>query len=178
MFVNSVLTTGISQACLADVPQLNALVNTAYRGPASKKGWTTEADLLDGLRIDEATLTAYIEDANSFILKYTNHAGGITACVYLNVSSNKLYIGMLTVNPALQNTGIGKLLLTAAENLARQKHCHTLWMTVITIRHELIAYYERKGFVVTGEKRPFPTETKFGIPKQPLELLVMEKAVI
>lgn len=167
----------INKALLTDVTELNTLINLAYRGDSSKKGWTTEADLLDGLRIDEATLTEYIGDVNTTILKYTNDSDEIEGCVYLNLSDGKLYIGMLTVNPELQNSGIGRRLLAAAEARATEQGCHKLWMTVITTRHELIAYYQRKGFNLTGELKPFPTDTKFGIQKQPLELLVMEKLI-
>jgi ribosomal protein S18 acetylase RimI-like enzyme len=167
----------INKALLTDVAELNKLINLAYRGDSSKKGWTTEADLLDGLRIDETTLTEYIDDANTTMLKYTNDSGEIEGCVYLNVNDGKVYIGMLTVNPELQNSGIGKQLLAAAEAHATEQGCHKLWMTVITTRYELIAYYQRKGFNLTGELKPFPTDTKFGIQKQPLELLVMEKLI-
>jgi ribosomal protein S18 acetylase RimI-like enzyme len=167
----------IAKALLTDVTELNTLINNAYRGDASKKGWTTEAHLLDGLRIDEATLAEYINDANTHLLKYSNDNGQIEACVYLNINDGKLYIGMLTVNPQLQNAGIGRQLLLAADTYAKQNNCHTLWMTVIASRSELLAYYERKGFNLTGEKKPFPADTKFGIQKQPLELVVLEKLV-
>jgi ribosomal protein S18 acetylase RimI-like enzyme len=168
----------ITPSTLNDVSELNILINKAYRGESSKKGWTTEANLLDGLRIDEATLVEYINDADTAILKYTNNNGGIEGCVYLNRGTDKLYIGMLSVNPELQNTGIGRQLLEAATEHAKQLNCDTLWMTVISTRSELIAYYERKGFELTGEKKPFPTDTKFGIQKQPLELIVLQKLII
>lgn len=167
----------INKALLTNVAELNTLINLSYRGDSSKKGWTTEADLLDGLRIDEATLAEYIGDSNTTVLKYTNDSDEIEGCVYLNLNEGKLYIGMLTVNPTMQNSGIGKQLLAAAEAHAIERGCHKLWMTVITTRHELIAYYQRKGFNLTGELKPFPTDTKFGVQKQPLKLLVMEKLI-
>lgn len=167
----------IKQSTLADVHELNTLINSAYRGESSKKGWTTEAHLLDGLRIDEPTLATYFEDADTTILKYTDFDNKIQACVYLQAQGGKLYIGMLTVNPELQNSGIGRQLLEAAEEYARTINCHTLWMTVINTRHELIAYYERKGFNKTGEEKPFPTDPVFGIQKQDFVLIVMKKLI-
>jgi len=167
----------ITKAAITDVPELNILVNSAYRGETSKKGWTTEADLLDGLRIDEATLNSYFEDPNIIILKNTDEAGQITGSVYLEVRRPKLYVGMFSVSPLLQGKGVGRNLLSAAESYAKQLDCPTLTMTVISTRLELISWYERRGFKATGEVEPFHHGVKFGIPRQPLELIVLEKAV-
>ena len=174
--MSSIQTIQISKATLADVPQLNILVNQAYRGESSAKGWTTESHLLDGLRIDEATLEEYINETDTVILRYLDNSV-LQACVYLKIETRGLYVGMLTVNPELQNSGIGAKLLAAADAYAKEANCDKMWMTVISSRHELIAYYERKGFRLTGEIKPFPTDTKFGIQKQPLELAVLEKEI-
>lgn len=167
----------VSQATRADVADLNVLVNSAYRGETSKQGWTTEADLLDGLRIDEDMLAKYFEDDAIVILKNTDENGKINGCVYLEVREPKLYIGMFSVSPLLQGKGIGRDLLQAAETYAKQANLRTLTMTVISIRHELISWYERRGYKATGEIVPFHTDKKFGDPKQPIELIVMEKSV-
>jgi GNAT superfamily N-acetyltransferase len=167
----------ISQAIKPDVPELNILVNTAYRGEDSKKGWTTEANLLDGLRIDEETLYSYFDDPDVILLKNTDDDGLITGCVFLEVRFPKLYLGMFSVSPLLQANGIGRNLLNAAEGRARQLNCKILTITVISTRHELISWYGRRGFKPTGEIQPFHHDKKFGIPKQPIELIVMEKAV-
>ena len=63
-----------------DIPQLNVLINSAYRGDSSKQGWTTEADLLDGIRTDEESLKELIQQPNSFMLKYEEE-NKILACV-------------------------------------------------------------------------------------------------
>jgi ribosomal protein S18 acetylase RimI-like enzyme len=167
----------VTIAAKADVPQLNVLVNTAYRGETSKLGWTTEANLLDGLRIDEDTLNSYLDDEAITILKNTDDDGQINGCVYLELRGPKLYIGMFSVSPLLQGKGIGRNLLLAAEDFARQLNIHTLTMTVISIRHELISWYERRGYKVTGEIQPFHVDKKFGIARQPIELTVMEKSI-
>lgn len=168
----------ITSATVADVPQLNVLVNSAYRGEESKKGWTTEADLLGGIRIDEETLATYFNKDTIEILKYTNENEQILGSVYLEVKGPKLYLGMFSVSPVLQGKGIGKALLAAAETQARKLNCHTITMSVIRSRTELIKWYERHGYTFTGEIQPFEGDGIFGDIKQPIEFIVMEKRVI
>jgi ribosomal protein S18 acetylase RimI-like enzyme len=151
------------------------LVNSAYRGEGSKKGWTTEADLLGGIRTDADGLKKMMSGPGAVIMKYTGEENELQGCVFLQQKGTKLYLGMLTVNPELQAKGIGKKLLYAAEAYAREKSCNGVTMTVISVRHELIAWYERHGYEKTGETQPFPTDPSFGLPKQALEFLVMEK---
>ena len=86
-----------------------------------------------------------------------------------------MYLGMLTVSPELQARGIGKELMKVAEEYAVTKGCFSMVMTVITLRNELIEWYVRRGYRDTGQRKPFPGDLRFGIPKQPLEFLVMEK---
>jgi ribosomal protein S18 acetylase RimI-like enzyme len=168
----------ISKAALADIPQLNVLVNSAYRGETSKKGWTTEADLLGGIRTDEEVLASIISKENSVLLKYVSEEGSIDACVNLVQHNDKIYLGMLTVNPAIQGKGLGKILLQASETHAKETGCHAIHMTVISLRKELISWYERHGYKDTGERKPFPKDDpKFGLPKTELEFIVMEKVL-
>lgn len=165
----------ISPTTLQDVPELTILVNSAYRGESSKKGWTTEEHLLGGIRTDEEDLSALLQKENVTILKYTE-SGKIIGSVYLEKQADKLYLGMLTVSPELQGGGIGKKLMQAAEDFAKEQQLSTVSMTVISVRKELIEYYERRGYKDTGETKPFPMNNpKFGIPKQDLEFIVMEK---
>jgi N-acetylglutamate synthase-like GNAT family acetyltransferase len=167
----------ITKATIADAPELTRLVNSGYRGESSKKGWTTEANLLDGIRIDESTMIKYFQDPYITILKYVNDEGEIIGCVYLEVKDSKLYLGMLTVSPTVQANGIGRQLLHEAEVVATELNCTTIHMTVITSRHELIQWYERRGYKATGEILPFHEGTRFGIPNQKIELAVFEKEV-
>ena len=167
----------ISTATEADIPALSALVNGAYRGEGSRKGWTTEADLLDGVRTDEAGLVAMLQNPAETILTYKDE-DRLLGCVALERKGTELYLGMLTVWPEAQTAGIGKKMMAAAEKLAMEQQCHTLTITVITDRHELIAWYERRGFVATGEKKPFPDDPRFGLPKRRLEFIVMKKALV
>lgn len=158
-----------------DIPALEKLVNSAYRGDSSKKGWTTEADLLDGIRTNQASLATTLQNLNAVILKYTNTNGEIIGCVYLEKKNTKLYLGMLTVSPEIQAKGIGKQLLAASENYAKEKGYMAITMTVIFVRKELIAWYERHGYNPTGKTEPFPVGPEFGLPKQPLHFIVLEK---
>jgi ribosomal protein S18 acetylase RimI-like enzyme len=158
-----------------DIAALDQLVNSAYRGEGSKKGWTTEADLLGGIRTDADGLKKMMAGPGAVIMKYTGDENELQGCVFLQKKGTKLYLGMLTVNPELQAKGIGKKLLHAAEEYGRQQSCEGITMTVISVRHELIAWYERHGYAKTGETEPFPTDPSFGLPKMALEFVVMEK---
>ncbi|RYZ29782.1 MAG: GNAT family N-acetyltransferase [Chitinophagaceae bacterium] len=165
----------IRLATIEDLGTLNQLVNSAYRGDSSRKGWTTEADLLDGIRTSEASLEQMLSKQNAVILLAEEN--GLEGCVYLEHQDKALYLGMLTVRPELQGKGIGAALMKASEERAALLGCNKIRMTVITDRTELIAYYNRKGFKDSGERAPFPNDPKFGIPKKPLEFMVMEKAI-
>jgi len=167
----------INPASAKDIAALDVLVNSAYRGEGSKQGWTTEADLLGGLRTNPGILQKQLEEPDSVILTYRDENNVLSGCVYLKKKDNKMYLGMLTVAPNLQAKGIGKQLLFAAEHHARQNNCEAITMTVIAVRHELIAWYERHGYRPTGETEPFPTDPEFGLPKQPLFFIVMEKSL-
>lgn len=176
--MNPILTdTPISIARLQDSEALVNLVNSAYRGSEAKKGWTTEAELLDGIRVNLDGIEKQLTHPEAVILKYTDETGLIIGCVYLQKKDSKLYLGMLTVSPGLQAKGIGKQLLSAAEAYARQQHCRAITMTVISVRTELIAWYERHGYENTGKTEPFPQGPEFGIPRQELFFIVMEKQV-
>jgi len=168
----------IIKATVADAAELTALVNSAYRGPVSQLGWTSEAHLLDGIRIDEETMLEYLEALDTTILKYVDEQCKILACVYLQQhEGGRLYLGMLSVSPTLQANGIGRQLLHEAEVWATHFFCPTIYMTVITTRTELIAWYKRRGYRDTGKVVPFHDTKKFGIPKAEIELLVLEKEV-
>lgn len=164
-------------ASIQDSTLIADLVNSAYRGDSSKKGWTTEADLLGGQRTDVQKIQEMIEGPTSQMELAID--SDILGCVYLNFETkDTLYLGMLTVNPELQTKGIGKLLLNHVEEVALKKKCHTIRMTVISVRTELIAFYERRGYKITGQTEPFPEgDPRFGVPKKKLEFIVMAKTL-
>jgi SUF system NifU family Fe-S assembly protein len=152
---------------VADSAEVLALVESAYRGDSSKKGWTTEAELLDGQRTDLQTLQGLITSPNSCIM-LAEQNGKIVASSHLERHSDWAYFGMFAVNPTKQAQGIGAQLLHACERIAVQEwNCHEMRMTVIWTRLELISFYQRRGYQATGEKQPFPYgQPQFGIPKR------------
>ncbi len=166
------------KATAGDTDSLVRLVNSGYRGDESRKGWTTEADLLEGIRTDRSAMQAMIEKENVVILKAIDQNEELAGCVYLEKQDISLYLGMLTVSPTLQGAGIGKQLLIAAEDTAAALQCERIIMTVITERTELIDWYKRRGYSDTGMRKPFPmNDPKFGLPKKFLEFVEMEKRI-
>lgn len=151
----------------ADIHAIVALVESAYRGDASRKGWTTEADFLDGRRTDPAAVTAVIAKPRNRVL-LAHSEGVLLACAHLEKQGDACYFGMFAVNPDQQDGGVGKQMMNEAERIARDEYnCTKIEMTVISIRDELIAWYERRGYRRTGEYKPFPYgDERFGIPKR------------
>ncbi len=169
----------LKKATTTDLPELTQLINSAYRGDSSRKGWTTEADLLGGIRTSEESLAETIAKPGASILLHRDDAtDALIGCVYLEQKADLMYLGMLTVSPEIQAQGIGRKLLQEAEAYARTLGCQAVEMTVISQRAELIAWYERRGYALTGETRPFPMgDERFGQPKTDLEFVVMRKAL-
>ena len=165
----------ITQATIADAAELSALINSAYRGETSKKGWTTEADLLEGTRTTPKELATIITTPHHYLLKFIRDEK-IIGSVLLIAKKEVLYLGMLTVSPELQNSGFGKQLLQAAEQLAQQLELSRIQMTVIGIRKELLAWYIRNGYEDTGVREPFPFgEGDKALTSEPLDFIVLEK---
>ncbi|QKG55718.1 GNAT family N-acetyltransferase [Hymenobacter sp. BRD128] len=165
-----------SPATPADAPALATLINRAYRSEASQAGWTTEGHLLEGPRIDVETLLEMLAAPAAVLLK-TELNGQPAGCVYLENQGNYLYLSMLAVAPEAQAHGLGRQLLGAAEAHARQAGCRAIKMSVLALRSELLAWYERQGYQRTGASEPFPDTIRFGRPRQPLTLLTLEKAL-
>lgn len=171
------MTLAFRHATAADIPLLVGLVTSAYRGDASRAGWTTEADLLDGARIDADRLAADLARPDSVIL-LGEEDGGIVACAQVAVEDGAGYFGMFSVQPGLQGRGIGRAMLAEAERIARDGFGQALMrMTVIDVRDELIAYYARRGYRRTGIHKPFPYgDERFGIPRRhDLRFEILEK---
>ena len=172
--------TTLTAATNADLPAIAALVNSAYRGESSRQGWTTEADYIEGQRTDAATLARDLAADPEARLLMLHEAGELVGSVWLEpAGEGAWYLGMLTVRPDLQAGGVGRRLLAAAEDWVRQAGGRRVRMTVISIRDTLIAWYQRRGYLLTGERRPFPYGVEdLGRPLRPdLEFVVMEKAL-
>lgn len=168
----------ISFAVAADITAIKDLLNNAYRGEESKEGWTTEADLIAGdIRTDEAMIEEVIQKSGSVILIYKNEQHKIIGCVNLQQHDNKLYLGMFSVSPQLQGGGIGKKLLLAAEEYGRHLQMKAIYMSVISLRTELINWYKRHGYADTAERKPFVEDAITGKHLKPLEFMIMEKPI-
>ncbi|MGV9561372.1 GNAT family N-acetyltransferase [Streptomyces sp. NPDC003480] len=171
-------TTGLTfrDATEGDVDALVALIESAYRGDASRAGWTTEADILEGQRTDPEGVLQVIESSDSRLLT-VERDGAIVACCQLEHRGDNAYFGMFAVSPTLQGEGLGKTVIAEAERWAREVWgVKEMQMTVISVRDDLIAWYERRGYRRTGRMSPFPYgDERFGIPQRDdlrFELLV------
>ncbi|MCX2183793.1 GNAT family N-acetyltransferase [Streptomyces sp. SKN60] len=163
-------------AVLDDVPALVPLVESAYRGDSSRAGWTTEADILQGQRTDAEGVAAVITTAGSRLM-VVERDGVIVACCQLEHRGEAAYFGMFAVSPELQGAGLGRQIITEAERRVRELwDVREMHMTVISVREELIAWYERRGYRRTGRMTPFPYgDERFGVPQRDdleFELLV------
>jgi histone acetyltransferase (RNA polymerase elongator complex component) len=131
------------------------LVNSVYRGENSKKGWTTEADFLSGIRITEVKVKEIIEGKNDVII-LALFEGSIVGCVHLENTGSYSYLGMLSVDVNFQDKGIGKILINECERYTKEVFgLNEIKMKVISRRMELIEYYNRRGYKSTGELEEF-----------------------
>lgn len=171
------MSLDVRSAVLADVPSLQALIHSAYRGDSSRAGWTHEADYLDGNRIDEDMIRADIDNPASTVMVVEDHDGLLGTCVVIDHGDGRFYFGTFAVRPTAQGKGVGDALLAHAETFARSRGAAVMEMTVVSRRTELIAWYVRRGYTDTGETRPFPYgDERFGVPRvDDLEFTVLRK---
>lgn len=175
VFTKQFSNTDISFACKEDAEAIVQLLNAAYRGNSAKKGWTHEADLISGsTRTVKTEVEGLISNPVSVFLIYKDE-NAIGGCVNLKQIGRKVYLGMLAVNPERQASGTGKMLLQAAEEFADTVGAEAIYMTVISLRTELIAWYSRHGYVDAGERVSFEEDEVSGKHLQELEFAVLEK---
>lgn len=154
-----------SPATEADYPAIVALTNRAYREASGQASWKVET-LVGGQRIDEALLRDDLAQPGAILLLARDDGGDYVGHLRLDASETGVwYLAMLTVNPDRQDGGMGRILLAAAEDYARKHGAHRIRMSVIHQRTELIAWYQRRSYVLTGETGTFPYgDTRFGTP--------------
>lgn len=162
----------------SDIQALERLVNSVYRGENALKGWTTEAAILDGQRIDLAMLKKIIGSSTEriFVLE---EGSELLGCVQATDSGESVLLGMLSVPVELQGKGLGAKLIKVVEDEAKSRGFKSIKMHVLDIRLELLSYYERKGYVRTGESSEWPWgDLQWGIPKRDdLRFVVLSKPV-
>lgn len=158
-----------------DIPRCVALINRAYRGESSRLGWTTEADLLSGLRIDEAGIRTILDDPRSFLLLALER-GTIVGSIHGRLEADGVHFGLFAVEPGLQGRGVGKKLLDAAETTAVKRWgVSEALMEVISLRSELIDYYGRHGYQKTESVISFPRSPLWKPRVGNLEMCVLKK---
>lgn len=183
----------LRQAEPDDISALKQLLDRCYR---QSEGWTNEADLVAGIRITDSELTSVIADPKHYLFVYPKtdtgsrdgqETGELLGCIGVDMKNNAdtsyAYIGMFAVHPKRQGGGVGNQILQAAETFA-ERHLQSqdqpsrLIMSILSHRPELLAYYERRGYKLTGVTMPFPEDGNNGQPKrQDLQLLELEKLV-
>jgi GNAT superfamily N-acetyltransferase len=153
-----------SVAAHTEAGDVAALVNRAYRPAPAKGGWTHEADWVHGPRTTVPQVSALIDNGGA-ILKMTDSASRLIACVHVSASDAATRIGMLATDPTLQGIGLGSQMLDAAERYAAAHSMpRTAVINVLECRGELIAFYERRGYRRTGVVHPYPLSDGFGSP--------------
>jgi len=170
----------LARAVEADYAPIIELVNLSFRGVGESAGWNSEADFIEGQRLTESLLRDDLAaKPEAFLLTYReNPNGALLGTVWLEPRKDCVwYLGLLTVRSHLQNRQMGRALLTAAEDFAKQRGACRIRMSVVNARDTLIAWYGRRGYLLTGETQPFPyDDQRFGRPlREDLHFVLLEK---
>jgi ribosomal protein S18 acetylase RimI-like enzyme len=170
----------LTSAAEGDYAEIIDLANWAYRGTGPTASWNMEAGVLEGQRLTESLIREDLaRNPDGRLLIYRDESDGtLLGTVWLEPKADGVwYMGLLTVRPDQQKRQLGRTLLAAAESYAGERGARRMRMTVLHVRDTLIAWYERRGYVVSGETEPFPYgDERFGRPlRDDLYFLVLEK---
>ena len=172
----------IARATEEDHGAIVDLTNLAFRSVGPSASWNSEADFIEGQRLTESLLKedlAAKPDAVLLTCRNDPH-GELLGTVWLEPKRDGVwYLGLLTVRPDQQNKQVGRALLALAEDFAKQQGACRIRMSVVNVRATLIAWYQRRGYVLTGETQPFPyDDQRFGRPlRDDLSFVLLEKEV-
>jgi ribosomal protein S18 acetylase RimI-like enzyme len=166
----------------ADYPAIVDLANFAFRGSGATASWNTETVFIEGQRLNESLLREDLAaKPEAQLLTYRDDPDGpLLGTVLLDRKKDGVwYLGLLTIRPDLQKRQLGRGLLAAAEDFAKERGGRRVRMTVVNVRDSLIAWYERRGYRLTGETQPFPYgDERFGRPLlDDLHFVVLEKDI-
>jgi ribosomal protein S18 acetylase RimI-like enzyme len=172
----------LEHATEADYPAIITLVNAAYRGTGAVESWNIETGIIEGTRLTDSLLRQDLAGKpHAHFLVHRNAASGaIIGTVWLEpVDDNAWYLGLFTIDPAMQKQHLGRALLSSAEDFARARAARSIRIGVLSVRATLIAWYERRGYRRTGETEPYPYgDHRFGTPlRDDLEFVILEKQV-
>jgi ribosomal protein S18 acetylase RimI-like enzyme len=172
----------LTPATEADFPAVIEIANIAYRGTGTTKSWNHETGILEGQRLNESLLREDLAARpDGHLLTYRDEPNApLLGTVWLNPQDDGIwYLGLFTIRPELQNRHLGRRLLAAAEDFAKQRGGCRIRMTVLHVRDTLIAWYERRGYTLTGETQPFPYgDDRFGKPlRDDLHFVLLEKDI-
>jgi predicted N-acetyltransferase YhbS len=134
-----------------DIPIIVAIVNRAFQ---------VESFFLMHDRTDVENVTEMFEKG-AYLL--AERAGQILGAVYFEKRGERAYFGMLSVEPETKGQGLGRLLIDAVEEHARDQGCVAMDITVVNLRTELPPFYRRFGYEITGEMPP-PERMRSRIP--------------
>jgi len=162
-----------------DITNLIPLINSAYRGEKTANTWTNESHLFNGVRVDNEKIVNIFNEPNSiiYLAKLENR---IIACIQAKLEANGIHIGLFAVDTNLQSGGVGKRLLEFAENSSSKIYnkADRFVMEVISTRAELIAYYNRRGYISTNKYIDFPkSELVNQSLKEEIKFLILEKKI-
>jgi GNAT superfamily N-acetyltransferase len=166
----------------ADYAGIVDLANLAYRGSGSTASWNIETGIIEGQRLNESLLREDLAaKPEAQLLTYRDDAdGALLGTVWLEERKDGVWnLGLLTIRPDLQNRQLGRALLAAAEDFAKERGGRRVRMTVVNVRDALIAWYERRGYALTVETQPFPYgDERYGKPlRDDLHFVVLEKDI-
>jgi GNAT superfamily N-acetyltransferase len=170
----------LTPAIEADHSAIIELANWAYRGTGPSASWNMESGILEGQRLNESLIREDLAARpQGHLLTYREEPGGVLlGTAWLDPRADGAwYLGLFMVRPDMQNRQLGRTLLAAAESFARERGARRIRMTVLHVRSTLIAWYQRRGYVLSGEREPFPYgDDRFGRPlRDDLYFLVLQK---
>jgi GNAT superfamily N-acetyltransferase len=172
----------LQRASESDLEALAGLMNAAYGGAGEVAGWTHVKQFIVGDRTSVSALRAELEASPQaeFLVIRNAETRELRGSVWIEPRSATLwYLGSLTVDPREQNSGLGRRILEAAERRMANFGASKVIIDVLNVRGALIAWYERRGYRLTGDSHTFPyDDNRYGVPQRPdLVFLELEKCL-